>query len=517
MGSIILQPKVAVSILNASQAVENTAHRVLFVGQKVAAGSATAGALVENILNDNGENTLFGENSMLAAMIRAAKVENKLTRMDALPLDDSGTAVDATGTIVIAGTATAAGTLTVVVGSEKNHSYSISVASGDTATNVGAAIETAINADTKAPVTATNVIGTVTLTAVNGGTYGNDIGISVSGSVAGITHSVTAMTGGANDPTLTGIFDAIADNRYQTIIWPYPDATSEVVTLLDARFNVTNKVLDGIAITCKHDTYANHNTALALLNSQSLTYFCDKTTSETSHKGPAQVEISAVKSAIFGAIRAARLTDGASISQYVIATNGALDAYGGPALASKPYFNTNMPNLPLILTGRGWDDTEIEGLLTSGGSVLGQNSAGSAALVGEVVTTYKTDSAANPDISFKFMNYVDTASQAREYFFNNLRSRFAQSRLTAGDVLRSRDMANDLTISSYCEKLYQDLSGRDYVLLQAGEDAVRFYKENLQVTLDLSTGKATIEMIVPLVTQLREIIATMKIAFSTEG
>lgn len=517
MGSIILQPNVSVSILNASQAVENTDHRILFVGQKIAAGSATAGVLVENILNDNGENGYFGESSMIAAMIRAAKVENKVTRMDALPLDDNGSGVAATGTVAISGTSTEAGTLYVTVGSYNNHRYSIAVASGDTATAIGAAIEAAITADTKAPVTAANVTGTVTMTAINKGTYGNDIGLSVEGTVAGITHSVTAMASGATDPTLTGIFDAIADNRYQTIVWPYADDTSEVLTLLDARFNVSNKVLDGVAVTCKQDTYANHVTALTALNSQSLVYFCDKTTSETSYKASAQFELSAVKAAQFAAIRGARLTDGASISQYVIATNGSLDAYGGPALASKPYFNTSMPNLPLVETGRGWDESEIEGLFSNGGAVLGQNPAGNAAIAGEVVTTYKTDSAGNPDVSFKFLNYVDTSSQAREYFYNNLRARFAQSRLTAGDTIRGRDMANDLTIKSYCEKLYQDLSGRDYVLLQAGEDAVQFFKQNASVVLDLANGKATVSMIVPLVTQLREIVATMKITFSTEG
>jgi hypothetical protein len=35
--------------------------------------------------------------------------------------------------------------------------------------------------------------------------------------------------------------------------------------------------------------------------------------------------------------------------------------------------------------------------------------------------------------------------------------------------------------------------------------------------LDLAAGRATVQMTVPIVTQLREILATMKIAFSTEG
>jgi len=515
--TIVAQPRTSVSIVNASQAVGNTAHRVLFIGQKVTAGSAAALGLVENILNDNSEDTLFGVNSMLAGMIRAGKKENQNTRMDAIALDDNGSGVAATGTLVIVGTSTAAGTLEVIIGSEKNHKYSIEVASGDTPTVIGDAIEAAILADLDCPITASNAVGTVTMTADNKGTLGNDIGLSITGTVAAVTHSVTVMASGATDPVLTTVFDAIGENRYQTIIWPYAADTAELRTLLDARFNVDNKVQDGIGITCSHDSLSNHTALLDALNSQSLTYFVDKTESETSYKGPAQLELSPVKSAQFGAIRALRLTEGASISQYVITTNGPLDAFGGPALASKPYFNTTTPNLPLIATGRGWTDTEIETLYTSGGSVLGQNPAGSAAIVGEVVTTYKTDSAGNADISFKFMNYVDTASQCREYYFNNLKARFAQSRLTEGDLIRGRDMANGLLIENYCEKLYLDLSGADFVLLQTGEDAINFFKDNLLVVLDLASGKATITMTVPLVTQLREIAATMKIAFSTDA
>lgn len=518
MASIINLPDVQVSIVNASVEVQNTAQRVLFVGQKMPDGSAIALGLVQTILNDNSENQLFGEDSQLAAMIRAAKKENKVTIFDVIPLDDDGSAVDATGTIVIAGgPATEAGTLEVIIGSELNHKFSIPVASGDSITDIGDTIEEAINADSKVPVVALNSVGTVTLTAVNGGTLGNDIGLVISGTVAGVTHSVTAMTGGAVDPDLSTVFVAAAEQRYQTVIWPYAADTTELRTFLDSRFNVDNKVLDGIGITAASDSLSNHTSLLNALNSQSLTYFCDKLESETSYAASAQLELSPVKAAIFGAIRSLRLTDGASISQYVLTGNGALDAFGGPALASKPYFNTNMPNLPLVATGRGWLSTEIASISTSGGSVLGQNNAGNSAIVGEVTTTYKTDFAANPDISFKYMNYVDTASGAREYFSNNLRARFGQSRLTEGDLIRGRDMANTISIRSYTTKLFRDLTGADFVLLQAGEDALQFFKANLIITIDLATGEVTIQMLTPLVTQLRSIVATMKIAFSIEG
>lgn len=517
MGSVILQPQVSVNIAPATTAVSNAPQRILFIGQKTSGGTATAGALVENILNDNSEDTYFGQNSQLAGMIRAAKKINQVTQMDAISLDDAGGGTAATGSIALTGTATATSTYTVRVGSEINHEYAISVTSGDTADAVGTAIETAVNADADAPVTASNATGTVTLTADNAGTVGNDIGVELVGSVGGLTPTVTGFSGGATDPTLTSIFDVVGTKRYQTIVWPYASDTSVLRTFLDARFNDSNLVLDGVGITAISDTLANHLTLLDGLNSQSLVVITDKTESETYFKGPAVFEMPQGKASQLAAVRALRLTTDANVSQYVITANGPLDGYGGPALASKPYSNTSFPYLPLVATGRGWSTTEIEQLAANGGTVLGVNSAGNTAIAGEVTTTYKTDSAGNTDVSYKYLNYVDTASNAREYFYNNLKSRFAQSRLTEGDVLKGRDMANDLVIATYCEKLYGDLAGPDYVLLQAGETALQYFKDNLSVTLDLSLGKATIQMLAPIVTQLRTILATMKISFSTEG
>lgn len=514
--TISLQPKTTVNIVGASIAVANTDQRVLFVGQKTASGSTPSGALVENILN-NTEDALFGEDSMLAAMVRTAREQNPVTRFDAIALDDAGAATAAGGEIEFTGTATAAGTITVKVGSATDYVYQIAVAETDTADDIGAALEAAITATTKAPVTAANTTGAVALTAANAGTLGNTIGLAVTGAVAGITVGVTAMSGGATDPTFTGVFDVIGDNRYQGIVWPYFADTSEVRDLLDGRFNVDNKVLDGVAFTSSVDTLANHLSRLGALNSQCLVDFCDKLTSETHFTGPAQLELPYIKASQFAAIRALRLTDGATIGQYVLSANGPLDAFGGPALASKPYFNTPFPDLPLTETGRGWTDQEIEQLFDAGGSVIGNNVAGNTVIAGEVVTTYKTDSAGNPDISFKFLNYVDTASNAREYFYNNLRARFAQSRLTEGDVRAGRDQVNALVIRAFCEKLYQDLSSTDFVLLEDGEDALTFFKQNLSVTIDKANGRATILMVAPLVTQLREILATLKIAFSTQG
>lgn len=514
----ILQPKVNVAIVPSGEEVSNVGQKILFVGQKTSAGSATAGSLVESIANGGAEDALFGSTSMLATLVRANKVRNQQVQIDVIPLDDNGSGVAATGDFTVVGTASEAGTLTIIAGSEKNHKYTIAVANGDTATAIGANIEAAINADTQRPVTAANVAGVVTVTAENDGTYGNSIPLEIRGEVGGLTLTVNGMSGGAVDPVLTNVFDVIGQNRYQAIVWAYPDDTVELRGLLDPRFNADGRVLDGVGFTAKNDSSANLRTLADALNSQSLVIVGGSQETETKYSGGDVVEIPMVKASVLAGYRALRLdTAGYNISDLVITTNGPLDSFGGPALASKPYFNMPFADLFPISVGRGFDDSEIEALLDSGVAVLGNNIAGNAVISGEVPTTYKNDSAGNPDITFKFLNYVDTASQSREYFYNNYRARFAQSRLTEGDVLKGRDMANAQVVRSYSKRLYQDLSGVDFVLLEAGEDALVFFDTNLIISIDKALGKVTIQMTVPIVTQLREIAATMKIAFSTQA
>jgi len=513
-------PNVTVNIVSAVTTVANEPQKVLFIGQKLAAGTATAGELQEGIQNDNSWDTLFGADSMLAAMIRSARLLNQKTQFDAIALDDDGSAVDATGTITVVGTSTEVGTLEVIVGSEQNHKVSVAVASGDTPTVIAASIVTAVNASDNVPVLASSSVGVVTFTALNGGTYGNTFGIEVIGSVAGVTGTaVVAMASGANDPTLTNVFDVVGDTRYQGVVWPYADDTTVVRTFLDGRFNVDNDVLDGVAFTSKTDTLANLTSTYGALNSQSLLVDGDRTITETNYKGPSVIEIPAVKAAMTASLRGLRLTSGASIADIVISRAGGLDAFGGPALASKPYFNTPMRLIPVTRKSRGWTLTEIDTLngVTTGVSTMGNNRAGNQVILGEQVTTYKTDSAGNPDVSFKFLNYVDTASGAREFFVNQYRATYAQTRLTEGDLIPGRDMANQAKIEADTMGFYNTLSGPDYVLTQSGETARTFFLNNLIVSLDLATGTVTIDMGTPLVTQLRNLFATMRIVFSTEG
>ena len=117
----------------------------------------------------------------------------------------------ATGTVTITGTATANGTLYLYVAGEK---VEVTVTSGDTATDVGDAIDTAVAANTDLPVTSNNVTGTVTFTAKTTGTYGNFISLTFNwgfqeATSAGISAAVVDMASGTGVPSMSDALDAL--------------------------------------------------------------------------------------------------------------------------------------------------------------------------------------------------------------------------------------------------------------------------------------------------------------------
>jgi phage tail sheath gpL-like len=503
-------PAVTTTISGAVTQVSQQPQKILVVSQKTAAGTATSGALNENIQSN--ADTLAGEASFGASVVRAVRGVNEDTQVDAIFLDDNGAGVAATGTIAFTGTATAAGELTVIIASERNHTLSVAVAIGDTATDVGDTLAAAILADTKIPVTSVNTTGSVALTATNDGTAGNDMPMEVRGSVAGISVALTAMASGATDPALTGVFDVVGETRYQTILWTWADSTTELTTFVDGRFNVTDDILDGLGYVGKADTLANHLSAVGALNSF-IVYIADEVENTAEVKGAALLEMGIVSSAYAGALRALKLTEGAAIASLNAGESG-LDGIGGPALASRPLANTPVFEMIPMRQGRGWEKLEIKQLNDVGASVIGNNRAANQIVLGEQLTTRNT-SGGSPDDSFKFVNYFDTSVNIREFYSNNLRSRYAQSRLTDGSPVAGRPMANQRNIEAALIEFYDTLSGAQFVLTRAGEDNRNFFIGNLVVSLNLQTGVVTWSAKSPIVTQIREISGNIQIVFAT--
>jgi len=510
----ILKPKQQWSIIPASLLAGVAGQNVLIVGQMLPAGTATADALLTELTNDTSvNNALFGRTSHIAGMVRNFKRENGISRLDAIPLADDGGATQGTAVIAFVGGGGAgeAGTLTVAIGSENDHQYEIDVEDADTITEIGDKLVALTDADLDAPFTGVNAAGTVTYTAENGGTLCNDWDIRVSGSVSGITITLTGWTGGATDPSLTGILDVIGNIRYQTIIWASAYSLATVQTLLDARFNADNQILDGVAIQLKKGT-STEVKAYADQNSQSVVVVANKTISETDRKGTAVPEMPDTLASQIGAIRALRRTEGASLTQY-LTTVAPKDQFGGIAQASLPYFNTALPNCAPALEQDMFTETEQNSMEASGVSMIGSNRAFNACIFGAFVTTYLTDTAGNPDLSYKYLNTVDTISVIREFFYENFRSNYAQTRLTDGDLVQSYDMANAGSIRAFSNELYDELA--DDVLVQKGRVAKQDFNDNMSVETEISTGTALVDIAPLLVTQLRVVLGTIQVNFSS--
>jgi phage tail sheath gpL-like len=423
----------------------------------------------------------------------------------------------ATGVITFGGAATSDGTFYITFVDEEQYQVQIDVTSGDTADDVGQALDDATDALTNAVFTAVNAAGVVTATASDVGSVGEYYGIKVEGSVPGITVALTAWAGAGTDPTLTGVLDVIDGIRYTGILWPEHWSSDLDIPkdLLDDRFNASNAILDGVVFTGLTDTYANILTAIGLQNSQSLVYMGSPLLSETYQTGPAILRPADWVAAEFEGIRSRRLTTDAPVADFIVTTSGGLDAFGGPSLASLPYFNTPLRDTPVTGTTYLFSSTEQSTLEDEGYTVYGVNSALNFMLMSSVVTTWTTTLAGSPNVSFHYLNYVDTGSACREIFYTVLKSTFAQSRLTEGDLIPGRSMANAESIKAELLRIYRALS--ELALTQAGREAESYFSTNTTVTVSLAERKATISGPLPIVTQLGTINYSLQLSFTIAG
>ncbi len=205
-------------------------HKILVLGQRLAAG--TVAAAVPTLITSDGQvDDAFGRGSMLAESLHALRAANTYTETWAVALDDDAAAVAAIGNIDTAGTATASGTLNVYIGGKRVRA---GITSGDAGETAATALAAAVNADDTLPVTAAVdavVLTQVNLTARNKGESANDINLAINyyqgeSTPAGITVTITAMSGGTANPDISAAIAVMGDEWWNTIVMPYTDAAN---------------------------------------------------------------------------------------------------------------------------------------------------------------------------------------------------------------------------------------------------------------------------------------------------
>jgi phage tail sheath gpL-like len=172
-----------------------------------------------------------GQGSFLAAMAIRYLQRDTFGPLYIVPLVDNPAGVAAAGSITVAGTATASGTLNVYIAGVR---IQAGVATADTAVAVAAKLNTAINAYDDLPVTSTAPAAVVQITCQHKGELGNDIQLiqnylgSAGGEdpVPGITLTIAPMTGGTANPLLANALAALSSTPFDFIGMPFTDTAS---------------------------------------------------------------------------------------------------------------------------------------------------------------------------------------------------------------------------------------------------------------------------------------------------
>jgi phage tail sheath gpL-like len=205
-------------------------QRTLIIGQITSSGNGVVNipVLGQGVSDAKAKG---GLGSMLALMTAAYINSDNFGEVWFLPLADAGGGVAATGTVLIAGTPTATGVISLYIAGQL---LSLVVTVAETAAAIATALAALVNSSGDLPVTATAVTATVTLTAKNKGLTGNEIDLRLnylgtpSGEAvpAGLTLTLTPMASGATNPVLDTALANLGDEAFDFIVSPYTDTAS---------------------------------------------------------------------------------------------------------------------------------------------------------------------------------------------------------------------------------------------------------------------------------------------------
>lgn len=515
MSTAVANPRVTLDIIRTDAKVGLEDQRGLIIGQ-ISAGAAsdiTDGLYISDVPRTFEEiNELFGADSHLAMLCRSYREVNEYTNLSAIALEDASGAAKATATLALTGAATRDSELSVTVVSEYHYTFNIEIAKGEDAQDVLDKLQAAITARGAAPFTFAHDNTTGTFTAVNAGSIANNWPIKVEGRVPGLTYTLTGWTGGVTDPDLSTLFDEVSDIRFQGIVWPESYSNATIKNFIDPRKNVDNDVKDGQAFITINDTFVSAKTTALGINSSEVTLISNEPVDEANWKGMCVPTAPDMISTYVAALRALRVEDGISVSDYV-STNAPNDQFGGMHMHTLPFFNSPIRFVGKQRKGSGYSGAEQIELEDSGVTVIGDNRSYTGIVLGQAVTTWQKDPAGNDDQTWKYLNWRDSHGAAREYMVLNNRKRWAQSRLSTGDAVPGFDIATEALIRAYQVELYGDLA--DNLIAVKGQAAREFFEKNLQVILEPEKRRVKIHSKIKMVSQLGEIIGTVQYSFDT--
>ena len=513
MSGTINFPTINASIFPATPSLTQS-HKLLIIGL-AGTGTYASGVPIADQPNDDILRNLVGAGSPMA---KALEVCNKFSpngEVTIIPLAEVGGGTAATGSIVVSGSVTNPSDVKFLIGGSDDV-FQISVVTGDTPTTVATKIRAAINAKATCLIGASGTGATVTLTAKQKGTHGNDFTLLVYPkplNVSGLSFALTAFSGGATDPVFPSLSSTVGDIRYDSVVilTANPTVIAQYNTEMESRFNAPKQVLNGLVIACKPALQADFDGLTAnLKNSKSLAYMVVKKVDTATHKGLSSKRYAFEDACIFGAYRQLRYTAGAFLTPYV-QNSGLLDTVGGVQQSTKPYTNTILAGWELPEIGTEFSSAEIELAKDKGLFVIGTHRSGQYLTFSETVTPYRLNTQGVEDDSFKYIETVDTITHARQYIVDYLASNYSQSALATNTNVAGFAVATPKTIEAGMITAFATLSSDAYVLLDRGEEAQ--FTRNLRITVNKRTGTVAIQLVFPVIVQLRRFDVNITLSF----
>lgn len=373
-------------------------RRMLFIGNKLAAGTAVA-ATLQRINSPAEAALLFGRGSVLYEMLVAARAANLESDMWAMALDDLGGGTAHTKTVTVTGPATGSGSVALYMNGYK---FTVGVTLNDTATVIATAIAAAITARLDSPMTAAAAAGVVTLTARHKGVFTSDIDVRVNyypdeKLPTGVAIVVATGVAGTGNPDVATALAAISLEAYYTIVTPYNDAANiaKLETELNNRWG-------GMDMRTGHVFGAVAGTQAALT-----TYGSARNSPHDSFigvKNPPQAQY------IWASVLAA-----------VCEFNGAID----PA---RPFQTLLLPGLMAPALADRFTRQERDLNLRDGISTFTVDQGGNV-LIERVVTTYQTNAYGIDDVSYLDLETKWTVDYMRFAFRARIALRFPRHKL----------------------------------------------------------------------------------------
>lgn len=378
-------------------------HEVLLIGQKLAAGSAASAAMTQPNSVDESR-VLFGNASMGAQMFAAYRGLDTTTPVHCCMVDDAA-GTQATGSFAFTGPATETREMVLYIAGRR---VAIGVASGDTAADLETKALAALALTEDLPVSYAGAASTgVDLTALHDGTMGNFIFLGHSLGAgerlpAGVGCTITPMSGGATDPSLTAVVTAMGDDQYNTIVCGLSLKTEvdKIVAELESRW-LPPRQIEGLLFISRNDASADLTTTGNSYNTPQLVV-------------PGYEENAYCRLPWEVAARAAAISAKRTQADPSTATVG---ADMGATYAAAP-------------RGSRFSWGTRNTLLTDGISTIKAGSDGRM-LLEKLITTYQTNSLGLPDKAFQSEHHMRLLAAIRYSFRTWMSSKFVRNGVAA--------------------------------------------------------------------------------------